>query len=278
MRSKIRSDRGSCKVLEFWRHLNKSLVQLPYLIQLTCAGKDFEAVLDRYLKESCIYIPNDLAAGIPIYIYTFHTYIQYTVYSEGSFSAALIWPVKSTHDLTKSSTVSWSPRVHAFRCLLDQRKTGVADGQRNQRVARFTCRKQPAPARPSLGGQGKRMTHTTETLIWSGWETLIVPVFQSETSGRNKMGGPFVPGLATGTKGAASATWLAHPFVLVGGWCYQPGQNVFFFSIFLFSILFLFQLYFCISIKFMYCNSVCMISTNIYIVTYIIFVLDTFHI
>ena len=65
-----------------------------------------------------------------IYIYTFHTYIQYTVYSEGSFSAALIWPVKSTHDLTKSSTVSWSPRVHASRCLLDQRKTGVADGQR----------------------------------------------------------------------------------------------------------------------------------------------------
>ena len=29
-------------------------------------------------------------------------------------------------------------------------------------------------------------------------------------------GGPFVPGLATGTKGAASATWLAHPFVPVG--------------------------------------------------------------
>ena len=172
MRSKIRSGRGSCKVLEFWRHLNKSLVQLPYLIQLTCAGKDFEAVLDRYLKESCIYIPNDLAAGIPIYIYTFHTYIQYTVYSEGSFSAALIWPVKSTHDLTKSSTVSWSPRVHAFRCLLDQRKTGVADGQRNQRVARFTCRKQPAPAVV----RRSRQTQDTwpRSLLWlTGWNMCI---------------------------------------------------------------------------------------------------------
>ena len=98
-----------------------------------------------------------------------------------------------------------------------------------------------------------------------------------------KGGGPFVPGLATGTKGyllsrlvtptgtkgAASATWLAHPFVPVGS---------LFFPIFLFSILFLFQLYFCISIKLMYWNSVCMISTNIYIVTYIIFVLDSFHI
>ena len=51
-----------------------------------------------------------------------------------------------------------------------------------------------------------------------------------------------------------------------------------FFSCFFFSILFLFQLYFCISIKLMYWNSVCMISTNIYIVTYIIFVLDSFHI
>ena len=79
MRSKIRSDRGSCKVLEFWRHLNKSLVQLPYLIQLTCAGKDFEAVLDRYLKESCIYIPNDLAAGIPIYIYFPYVYTVYGI-------------------------------------------------------------------------------------------------------------------------------------------------------------------------------------------------------
>ena len=40
----------------------------------------------------------------------------------------------------------------------------------------------------------------------------------------------------------------------------------FFFPVFLFSILFLFQLYFCISIKLMYWNSVCMISTNIYMI------------
>ena len=66
------------------------------------------------------------------------------------------------------------------------------------------------------------------------------------------------------------------------GWGYQPGQKILFFPVFLFSILFLFQLYFCISIKLMYWNSVYIISTNIYIyiyiVTYIIFVLDSFHI
>ena len=95
---------------------------------------------------------------------------------------------------------------------------------------------------------------TIETLICPGWETLVVPVSQPETPGRDKV-------TPTGTKG------IKGPF-----FC------------FFFSIPFLFQLYFCISIKLMYWNSVCMISTNIYIyiyiykVTYIIFVLDSFHI
>ena len=71
---------------------------------------------------------------------------------------------------------------------------------------------------------------TTEWLICPGWETLVVPVSQPGTPGRDKRGGPFVPGLATekkgyllsrlvtptGTKGAANAMWLAHPFVPVG--------------------------------------------------------------
>ena len=46
------------------------------------------------------------------------------------------------------------------------------------------------------------------------------------------------------------------------------GTKDIFFYVFLFSILFLFQLYFCISIKLMYWNSVCMIFTNIYIYIY----------
>ena len=117
---------------------------------------------------------------------------------------------------------------------------------------------------------------TTETLIYFGWEILIVPIFQPEMPDRDKRGGPFVPDLATGTKGAASATWLAHPFVLVG--VTDRDKRSLFFHVLFFSILFLFQLYFCISIKFMYWNSVCMISTNIYIVTYIIFVLDSLYI
>ena len=127
----------------------------------------------------------------------------------------------------------------------------------------------------------KRHVTTTETLICAGCETLVVPVSQPGTPGRDKRGG----------------------VLLSRVWQHQPGQKVLpaprgwrtilsrlvlptgtkgplFFPVFLFSIFFLFQLYFCISIKLMYWNSVCKISTNIYIyiVTYIIFVLDSFHI
>ena len=41
---------------------------------------------------------------------------------------------------------------------------------------------------------------TTEMLICPGWETLVVPVSQPGTPGRDKRGGPFVLGLATRTK------------------------------------------------------------------------------
>ena len=134
---------------------------------------------------------------------------------------------------------------------------------------------------------------TTETLICSGWKIPIVLISQPETPDRDKRGCPdfFVPGLATRTK-STLLSWLVH----------QPGQKVLpaphawrtllslsvlptgtkcpFFSVPLFSIVFRFRLYFYISIKLMYWNSVCKISTNIYIyiVTYIIFVLDSFHI
>ena len=57
---------------------------------------------------------------------------------------------------------------------------------------------------------------TIEMLICPGWEIPVVLVSQLGTPGRDKRGSPFVPGLATGTKGAASATCLAHPFVPVG--------------------------------------------------------------
>ena len=80
---------------------------------------------------------------------------------------------------------------------------------------------------------------TTECLIYPGWEILFVPISQPELSGRDKRGGPFVPSLATGTKGAVSVMWLAHPFIPVGGPFFQ----------FFFSQFFLIQLYFCISIK-----------------------------
>ena len=81
-------------------------------------------------------------------------------------------------------------------------------------------------------------------------------------SGNRDKRGPFVPvGNTNRDKRCCQRPrgWL--PFC--PGWCYQPRQKVLFFPIFLFSILFVFQLYFCISIKLMYWNSVCMISTNI---------------
>ena len=136
-----------------------------------------------------------------------------------------------------------------------------------------------------------QLSTTKKTLIYPGWKTPVVPVSQPGTPGRDKRGCPFVPGLATGTKstllswlvtptgtkGAASATCLAHPFVPVGV-TNRDKRSIF--SVPLFSIVFLFRLYFYISIKLMYCNSVCKISTNIYIyiVTYIIFVLDSLYI
>ena len=117
---------------------------------------------------------------------------------------------------------------------------------------------------------------TTEMLIYPGWETLVVPVSQLGTPGRDKRGGVLL-----------SRIWQPGQKVLPAphGWrtllsrlVLPTGTKGPFFSCFPFLNSFLFQLYFCISIKFMYWNSVCMISTNIYIVTYIIFVLDSFHI
>ena len=126
---------------------------------------------------------------------------------------------------------------------------------------------------------------TAEHQCYPGWETLFVPVSQPGTPGRDKWGCSFVLGLATGTKSNTNRDKRGYQRHVPGapfcpGWCYQPGQKFHFFPVSLFSILFLFQLYFCISIKLMYWNSVCKISTNIYIyiVTYIIFVLDSFHI
>ena len=71
--------------------------------------------------------------------------------------------------------------------------------------------------------------HTTKKmLICFGWEISVVPISQPKTPVRC----PFVPGLATGTKGATSAHVADAPFC--SGWCYQPGQKV---SFFIFSFL-----------------------------------------
>ena len=124
------------------------------------------------------------------------------------------------------------------------------------------------------------MATTTHTMICPGWETPCCPGFPTGNASPGQKGCPFVPGLAigtkedllsrlvtpTGTKGAASAHVAGAPFC--PGWCVTNGTKGHFFPVFLFSILFLFQLYFCISIKLMYWNSVCMISTNIYIYIY----------
>ena len=81
------------------------------------------------------------------------------------------------------------------------------------------------------------------------------PGFPTGNASPGQKGVPFCPGSGNRDKRG--------PFVPVGNT--NRDKMSLFFHVFLFSILFLFQLYFCISIKLMYWNSVCMISTNIYI-------------
>jgi len=101
---------------------------------------------------------------------------------------------------------------------------------------------------------------TIETLICPGWETPVVLVSQPGTAVRDKRGCPFVPGLATGTK--SNTNWDKKGLPAPRDWRTLLSRLVlptgtkgpFFFPVSLFSILFLFQLYFYISIKLMYRN------------------------
>ena len=95
-------------------------------------------------------------------------------------------------------------------------------------------------------------TTTTKTLICPGWETPVVPVSQPGTPVRDKRGCPFVPDVATETKGLG---WYVAGAPFCPGWCYQPGQKVFFFMFFFsqfffyFNYTFAFQLNLCIGIQ-----------------------------
>ena len=85
-------------------------------------------------------------------------------------------------------------------------------------------------SKPGTPGRNRDKNHPFVPVGNTGWEILFVLVSQPGTPGRDKRGCPFVPGLAngikntllsrlvtpTGTKGAASATCLAHSFVPVG--------------------------------------------------------------
>ena len=114
--------------------------------------------------------------------------------------------------------------------------------------------------------------HYYKRQICPGWEIFVVPVSQPGTPGRDKRGvllsrvwqpgqKPFVP---VGTN-RDKRVLAGAPFVPVG----VTNRDKRSFFCFLFSILFLFQLYFFISIKLMYWNLVYMISTNIYIYNYL---------
>ena len=81
--------------------------------------------------------------------------------------------------------------------------------------------------------------HYYRKLNLSRLGNLCCPGFPTGNARLGQKRGPFVPGLATGTKGAASATWLAHSFVPVG--VTNRDKRSLFFPVFLFSILFLFQ-------------------------------------
>ena len=96
---------------------------------------------------------------------------------------------------------------------------------------------------------------TTETLIYPGWETPVVPVSQPGTPGRDKRGCSFVPGLATGTKSTllslAPRAWrtllsrLVLPTGTKGPFFSVPLFLIFFY----FNYTFTFQLNLCIGIQ-----------------------------
>ena len=110
--------------------------------------------------------------------------------------------------------------------------------------------------------QLSRIHHYYRKANLSRLGNLCCPDFPTENARPGQKGDPFVPGLATGTKGyllsrlvtptgtkgAASATWLAHPFVPVGRSLFFP---IFLFSIlfFYFNYTFAFQLNLCIGIQ-----------------------------
>ena len=93
---------------------------------------------------------------------------------------------------------------------------------------------------------------TTETLICPGWETLVVPVSQPGTPGRDKRGS-FCPGSGNRDKRCCQRHVAGAPFC--PGWCYQPGQKISFFMFyfsqffFYFNYTFAFQLNLCIGIQ-----------------------------
>ena len=64
--------------------------------------------------------------------------------------------------------------------------------------------------------QLSRIHHYYSKANLSRLGNLCCPGFPTGNARPGQKRGPFVPSLATGTKGAASATWLAHPFVPVG--------------------------------------------------------------
>src|SRR6185437_1379160 len=95
--------------------------------------------------------------------------------------------------------------------------------------------------------------HYYKNVDLSRLENRCCPDFPTGNASPGQKGCPFVPGLATGTKGAASAHVAGAPFC--PGWCYQPGQKVSFFFLFSFSQFFFyfnytfaFQLNLCIGI------------------------------
>ena len=96
--------------------------------------------------------------------------------------------------------------------------------------------------------QSKILTyHYYRNANLSRLENPCCPGFPTGNARPGQKWGPFVPGLATGTKDAANR------------------DKRYFFLFFFSQFFFYFNYIFCISIKLMYWNWVCMISTNIYI-------------
>ena len=113
----------------------------------------------------------------------------------------------------------------------------------------------------------KDQRHYYKNVDLSRLENRCCPGFPTGNTSPVQKGVPFCPGSGNRDKRCSQRPrgWRT----LLSRLVLPTGTKGLFFHIFFLNSFSISIIYFCISIKLMYCNSVCMISTNIYIYIYI---------